>query len=147
MLKKGRNKLPQKGHVVLRFESSAVQPAMISSSWTKQSQVRHREQLEIRTCIQQIKSVWRMWNSVSKHLKQNYFPNFCPWINTARYSHTSYRFPCFRLEQLGLSVCISEQLLTKIQAVTAGSWYGKWLELKLKKVLHAEINLDGLVQL
>lgn len=32
MLKKGRNKLPQKGHVVLRFESSAVQPAIISSS-------------------------------------------------------------------------------------------------------------------
>lgn len=53
MLKKGRNKLPQKGHVVLRFESSAVQPAMISSSWTKQSQVRHREQLEMRTCTEQ----------------------------------------------------------------------------------------------
>eukprot|EP00061_Rhincodon_typus_P013821 g40432.t1 len=34
MPRKGRNKLPQKGHVVLRLESSAVQPAIISSSYT-----------------------------------------------------------------------------------------------------------------
>lgn len=49
--RKGKKRLPQNGHVVLRFESSAVQPAMISSSWTRQSQVLHREQLEMRTSI------------------------------------------------------------------------------------------------
>jgi len=30
--RKGRNGFPQNGHVVFRLESSAVQPAMISSS-------------------------------------------------------------------------------------------------------------------
>ena len=49
IFRKGKKRLPQNGQVVLRFESSAVQPAMISSSWTRQSQVLHREQLEIRT--------------------------------------------------------------------------------------------------
>lgn len=56
MFRKGKKNFPQKGHVVLRFESSAVQPAMISSSCTKQSQVRHREQLEMRTCTKQFKT-------------------------------------------------------------------------------------------
>lgn len=50
MFREGKNWFPQKGHVVLRLESSAVQPAMISSSCTRQSQVWHREQLEMRTC-------------------------------------------------------------------------------------------------
>lgn len=49
IFRKGKKRLPQNGHVVLRFESSAVQPAMISSSWTRQSQVLHLEQLEMRT--------------------------------------------------------------------------------------------------
>lgn len=46
-LRNGRNGFPQKGQVVFRLESSAVQPAMISSSYTRQSQVLQREQLEI----------------------------------------------------------------------------------------------------
>lgn len=46
-LRKGRKGFPQKGQVVLRLESSAVQPAMISSSYTRQSHVLQREQLEI----------------------------------------------------------------------------------------------------
>lgn len=45
--RKGRKGFPQKGQVVFRLESSAVQPAMISSSYTRQSQVLQREQLEI----------------------------------------------------------------------------------------------------
>lgn len=46
-LRKGRKGFPQKGQVVFRLESSAVQPAMISSSYTRQSHVLQREQLEI----------------------------------------------------------------------------------------------------
>lgn len=46
-LRNGRKGFPQKGQVVFRLESSAVQPAMISSSYTRQSQVLQREQLEI----------------------------------------------------------------------------------------------------
>lgn len=49
--RKGRKRLPQKGQVVLRLESSAVQPAMISSSCTRQSHVLHREQLEMRASM------------------------------------------------------------------------------------------------
>lgn len=48
--RKGKKAVPQKGQVLLRFESFAVQPAMISSSYTKQSHVLHREQLDISTC-------------------------------------------------------------------------------------------------
>ena len=39
----------QKGQLEFRLESSDVQPAMISSSYTRQSQLRHREQLDINT--------------------------------------------------------------------------------------------------
>lgn len=39
----------QKGQLVLRLESSAVQPAIISSSYTRPSQERHWEQLDIST--------------------------------------------------------------------------------------------------
>lgn len=46
-LRNGRKGFPQKGQVVFRLESSAVQPAMISSSYTRQSHVLQREQLEI----------------------------------------------------------------------------------------------------
>lgn len=49
-LRKGRKGFPQKGQAVLRLESSAVQPAMISSSYTRQSHVLQREQLEISNC-------------------------------------------------------------------------------------------------
>ena len=45
----GRKGDPQKGQVLLRLESSAVHPAMISSSYTRHSQVLQREQLDIRT--------------------------------------------------------------------------------------------------
>lgn len=41
--------MPQKGQVLLRFESFAVQPAMISSSYTRQSHVLQSEQLDIST--------------------------------------------------------------------------------------------------
>lgn len=46
---RGRKELWQKGHVVFKLESSAVQPAMISSSYTSTSQERHWEQLDIST--------------------------------------------------------------------------------------------------
>lgn len=62
IFRKGKKRLPQNGHVVLRFESSAVQPAMISSSWTRQSHVLHREQLEIRTYGRKQRFVkWACW--------------------------------------------------------------------------------------
>lgn len=48
--RKGRNAVPQNGHVLLRLESSAVQPAMISSSYTRHSHVLQSEQLDISTC-------------------------------------------------------------------------------------------------
>lgn len=48
-LRKGRKAVPQKGQVLLRFESFAVQPAMISSSYTRQSHVLQSEQLDIKT--------------------------------------------------------------------------------------------------
>lgn len=48
-LRKGRKAVPQKGHVLLRLESFAVQPAMISSSYTRQSHVLQSEQLDIST--------------------------------------------------------------------------------------------------
>lgn len=47
--RKGRNAVPQNGHVLLRLESSAVQPAMISSSYTRHSHVLQSEQLDIST--------------------------------------------------------------------------------------------------
>lgn len=50
-LRKGRKAVPQNGQVLLRFESFAVQPAIISSSYTRQSHVLQSEQLDIRTCI------------------------------------------------------------------------------------------------
>lgn len=49
-LRKGRKAVPQKGQVLFRFESFAVQPAMISSSYTRQSHVLHSEQLDMSTC-------------------------------------------------------------------------------------------------
>lgn len=51
-VRKGRKAVPQNGQVLLRLESFAVQPAMISSSYTRQSHVLHREQLDISTCNQ-----------------------------------------------------------------------------------------------
>lgn len=51
--RKGRNAVPQNGQVLLRLESSAVQPAMISSSYTRHSHVLQREQLDISTYQQQ----------------------------------------------------------------------------------------------
>lgn len=41
--------MPQNGQVLLRLESFAVQPAMISSSYTRQSHVLQSEQLDIST--------------------------------------------------------------------------------------------------
>lgn len=46
---KGRKALQQKGQLVFRLESSAVQPAIISSSYTRASHERHWEQLDIST--------------------------------------------------------------------------------------------------
>lgn len=48
--KNGTKEAPQNGHDEFRFESSDVHPAMISSSYTKELQLRHREQLDINTC-------------------------------------------------------------------------------------------------
>lgn len=48
-LRKGRKAVPQNGQVLLRLESFAVQPAMISSSYTRQSHVLQSEQLDIST--------------------------------------------------------------------------------------------------
>lgn len=48
-LRKGRKAVPQNGQVLLRLESLAVQPAMISSSYTRQSHVLQSEQLDIST--------------------------------------------------------------------------------------------------
>ena len=50
-LRQGTNGVPQKGQVLLRLESLAVQPAMISSSYTRQSHVLQSEQLDISTCV------------------------------------------------------------------------------------------------
>lgn len=47
-LSRGTKGQAQKGHVVLRLESSGAQPAMISSSYTSESQARHKEQLDSR---------------------------------------------------------------------------------------------------
>lgn len=47
-LSRGTKGQAQKGQVVLRLESSGAQPAMISSSYTSESQARHREQLDSR---------------------------------------------------------------------------------------------------
>lgn len=51
-VRKGRKAVPQNGQVLLRLESFAVQPAMISSSYTRQSHVLHSEQLDISTYSQ-----------------------------------------------------------------------------------------------
>lgn len=51
-LSRGTKGEAQKGQVVLRFESSGAQPAMISSSYTRESQARHKEQLDSRICGQ-----------------------------------------------------------------------------------------------
>lgn len=48
-LRKGKKAVPQKGQVLLRFESFAVHPAIISSSYTRQSHVLQSEQLDINT--------------------------------------------------------------------------------------------------
>jgi len=45
----GTNGAEQNGQVVLRLESSDDQPAMISSSYTRELQLRHSEQLDICT--------------------------------------------------------------------------------------------------
>lgn len=55
--RRGRKAVRQKGQLVLRLESSAVQPAMISSSYTRLSQERHWEQLDISTCTNIVLSV------------------------------------------------------------------------------------------
>lgn len=47
-LSRGTNGQAQKGQVVLRLESSGAQPAMMSSSYTSESQARHKEQLDSR---------------------------------------------------------------------------------------------------
>lgn len=52
-LSRGTKGQAQKGQVVLRLESSGAQPAMISSSYTSESQARHREQLDSRICRQE----------------------------------------------------------------------------------------------
>lgn len=51
-LSRGTKGQAQKGQVVLRLESSGAQPAMISSSYTRESQAWHKEQLDIRICRQ-----------------------------------------------------------------------------------------------
>lgn len=48
-LRKGKKAVPQNGQVLLRLESFAIHPAMISSSYTRQSQVLQSEQLDIST--------------------------------------------------------------------------------------------------
>ena len=52
-LSRGTKGQVQKGQVVLRLESSGAQPAMISSSYTRESQARHKEQLDSRICRQE----------------------------------------------------------------------------------------------
>lgn len=49
MLRKGTKARSQKGQVVLRLESSEVQPAITSSSYTSEPQPWHREQLDSST--------------------------------------------------------------------------------------------------
>ena len=49
-LSRGTKGQVQNGQVVLRLESSGAQPAMISSSYTRESQARHSEQLDSRIC-------------------------------------------------------------------------------------------------
>lgn len=49
MLRKGTKGRAQKEQVVLRLESSELQPAITSSSYTSELQAWHREQLESRT--------------------------------------------------------------------------------------------------
>lgn len=51
-LSRGTKEEAQKGQVVLRLESSGAHPAMISSSYTRESQARHKEQLDSRICGQ-----------------------------------------------------------------------------------------------
>ena len=50
MLRNGTKARPQNGHVVLRLESSELQPAITSSSYTSEPQPWHREQLDSSTC-------------------------------------------------------------------------------------------------
>lgn len=47
-LSRGTKGQAQKGQMVLRLESSGAQPAMISSSYTSESQARQEEQLDSR---------------------------------------------------------------------------------------------------
>lgn len=54
-LRKGKKAVPQNGQVLLRLESFAVQPAMISSSYTRQSHVLQSEQLDISTYVKKQK--------------------------------------------------------------------------------------------
>lgn len=49
MVRKGTKGQVQKGQVVLRLESSELQPAMTSSSYTNKLQAWHWEQLESST--------------------------------------------------------------------------------------------------
>lgn len=48
----GTKEAAQNGQDEFRLESSEVQPAMISSSYTRELQLRHSEQLDIRTWTQ-----------------------------------------------------------------------------------------------
>lgn len=52
-LSRGTKGQAQKGQMVLRLESSGAQPAMISSSYTSESQARQEEQLDSRICRQE----------------------------------------------------------------------------------------------
>lgn len=54
--------------MVLRLESSGAQPAMISSSYTSESQARHREQLDSRICRQRL----------GKHVQPGLLPRLPP---------------------------------------------------------------------
>lgn len=60
MLRKGTKERVQKGQAVLRLESSEVQPAITSSSYTRASQLWHSEQLDSR--------IWgRHWGQPCPH--------------------------------------------------------------------------------
>lgn len=63
--------MPQNGQVLLRLESFAVQPAMTSSSYTRQSHVLQREQLDISTYIKQAQDKVEMRMQCSAQLLQS----------------------------------------------------------------------------
>lgn len=57
-LSSGTKVAEQNGQLELRLESSDVQPAMISSSYTSELQLRQRVQLDIDTCAKKMTALY-----------------------------------------------------------------------------------------